>query len=250
MNILGIIPARYASTRLEGKPLADIAGKPMIQHVFERAKKALTHVVVATDDERIKEAVEAFGGEAMMTSHDHTTGTNRCLEAYRAYSGSRDESVDVVINIQGDEPMLEPGLLRKLASAFENPEVQLATLAAKAEEAADLEDENNVFVVMNRDNKALYFSRSPLPHVRGIAKSEWIAHASFYKHIGLYAFRPKALNSFANMPQSSLEKAESLEQNRWLEAGNSIHVEITAHQSLSVDTPQDLEKVRQLMANG
>lgn len=249
MNILGIIPARYASTRLEGKPLADIAGKPMIQHVYERARKALNTVVVATDDERIQQAVEDFGGTAIMTSHDHTTGTNRCLEAYRAYAGSVEHKIDVVVNIQGDEPMLEAGLLQKLASSFENAEVEMATLASKATETEDLKDENNVFVVLNRDNNALYFSRSPLPHVRGVAKSEWIHHATFLKHIGLYAFRPNALASFSNMPPSSLEKAESLEQNRWLESGRNIFVQVIEHSGLSVDTPEDLERVRQLMAN-
>lgn len=247
MNILGIIPARYASTRLEGKPLADIHGKPMIQHVYERATKVLKEVVVATDDPRIFKAVEEFGGHAVMTSKGHHNGTSRCLEAYQTYAFEHDLPVDVVINIQGDEPMLDPHLLRKLADCFEETEVEMATLATAVKKSDELKDTSSVFVVLAENGNALYFSRSPIPHVQGQNLEDWAGRHPFYRHIGLYAFRPKALQKFASMPPGNLEKAESLEQLRWLEAGKQIKVELIAHSGISVDTPADLEKVREMM---
>lgn len=247
MNVLGIIPARYASTRLEGKPLADIHGKPMIQHVYERASLALKNVIVATDDQRIFDAVIDFGGKVVMTSKGHPTGTNRCLEACQTYTSETEQQLDVVVNIQGDEPMLEPRLLKKLSDCFHDGEVEMATLATKTTDPSDLQDESNVFVVFNESGDALYFSRSPLPHIHKKPVEEWLQHHNFHKHIGIYAYTPKALARFASMPISSLEKAESLEQNRWLEAGKKIRVEITSHQGISVDTPADLERVRKIM---
>ena len=248
MNILGIIPARYASTRLEGKPLADIHGKPMIQHVYERASQAIKKLIVATDDQRIADAVHEFGGQAVMTSANHTTGTNRCLEAYQAYAFEHDEKIDVVLNIQGDEPMLDPRSIKKLSACFEDEDVQLATLVTAVSDPRDLQDTSVAFVVLSESNNALYFSRSPIPHVRSVELSQWLKHHNFYKHIGMYAYRPKALQSFASMPVSLLERAEMLEQNRWLEAGNQIRVEFTEHQGVSVDTVSDLNRVRKLMS--
>lgn len=243
MKLLGIIPARYASTRLPGKPLADIGGKPMIQHVYERASQAITTVVVATDDKLIVEAVERFGGKAMMTDASHTTGTNRCLEVV----DQLDEDYDVVVNIQGDEPLLEPELLTTLTECFEDPSVRMATLAVKVTSPDDLFNENRVFLVKDKNDDALYFSRSPLPHVRGEQKEDWIQHSEYFRHVGLYAYTPEALRKFAKIPPSHLEKMESLEQLRWLEAGEKIRVKTVSHGSISVDTPADLEKVRQLV---
>ena len=247
MKILGIIPARYGSTRLEGKPLAEINRKPMIQHVYERARKALDMVIVATDDERIVETVRSFGGDAYMTSRLHSTGTNRCLEAYHKFIEENDDDIDVVINIQGDEPMLDPESLAELAACFNDPEVQLATLITQVKNIHDLNDPGVVFVVFNQDHNALYFSRNALPHIHGIPEREWLGHHTFYKHIGMYAFRPEALEEFATLPMSDLEKAESLEQNRWLENGHSIKLCMTEHEGISVDTPDDLERVRKLI---
>lgn len=247
MKILGIIPARYGSTRLEGKPLAEIKRKPMIQHVYERARKALDQVIVATDDERILEAVKSFGGEAYMTSRLHSTGTNRCLEAYHKYAEQHERRIDVVVNIQGDEPLLDPESLKQLAGSFVNPEVEMATLITKVRDIHDLRDPGVVFVVFNKDLYALYFSRNALPHLQGVPEREWLSHHTFYKHIGMYAFRPEALETFASLPMSELEKAESLEQNRWLENGHSIKLCMTEHEGISVDTPDDLERVRNII---
>lgn len=246
MNILGIIPARYASSRLPGKPLADIGGKPMIQHVYERAKLALPNVIIATDDRRIVEAVQKFDAEVVLTSDRHLTGTNRCLEAYHIFREKHHSAVDVVVNIQGDEPLLEPLLLSTLTDCFEDKNVEMATLAIQANNPRDLFDENKVFVVMDMHGDALYFSRSPLPHVRGVNKKDWLEHQHFYRHLGLYAYTPRALEDFATMPLGALEKAESLEQLRWLEAGRKLRVKVTNHESIAVDTPADLERVQQL----
>ena len=245
MNVLGIIPARYGSRRLEGKPLIDLCGKPMIQHVYERAKKILDHVVVATDDERIIETVQNFGGEAVMTSPDHNTGTNRCLEAYRVYKKRKDTNFDVVVNIQGDEPLLDPEQIRLLVSCFENGRIPMATLVIPLKEDGDLK--SGVFVVIDKQKNALYFSRSVIPFIRDARKADWAKKHTFYKHIGMYAFKPRALNQFASLQQTSLEKAESLEQNRWLENGKKIKVEITHIETIGVDTKDDVELVRKLL---
>ncbi len=248
MKVLGIIPARYASTRLEGKPLKDIGGKTMIQRVYEQANKAFKSIV-ATDDERIADHVRAFGGEAIMTSSAHETGTNRCLEAYREYQHLKDETFDVIVNIQGDEPMIDPKQLLQLISCFAQPETQIATLVKLVHDVSDLENENRVFVTFTKQQKALYFSRSVIPAVRGKQKSEWLQHTDIYKHVGLYAYTPKALASFAGMGSSSLEQAESLEQNRWLQNDGEIRILITELETPSVDTAEDLEKVRALVYN-
>ena len=247
MTFLGIIPARYGSTRLEGKPLADICGKPMIQHVYERASKAMKDVYVATDDERIAEAVKSFGGNVVMTSAEHNSGTNRCLEAYEKIAAATGKVFDVVINIQGDEPMVEPAQLNELMNCFDNPATELATLVAKVTDSSDLLNKSEVFVTFDKNMKALYFSRAVIPEIKGADKSEWINRTEYYKHIGLYAYTPDALKRFANLPQSNLELTEGLEQNRWLENGYSIHLAITRYESAPVDTKEDLEKIRKIM---
>ena len=247
MKFLGIIPARYASTRLEGKPLADINGKPMIQWVYEKARRALNDVYVATDDERIYTAVEAFGGKAVMTSENHTTGTNRCLEALQIISRQTGSAFDVVINIQGDEPMMDPAQIDILKSCFDDPETELATLVIPVEDASDLDNDSEVFVTFDKNMRALYFSRAVIPVVHTVPRSRWMQHATFYKHIGLYAYTAAALERFASLPQSTLEKLEKLEQLRWLENGGTIKIGITEHQSIPVDTPEDLERIRKMI---
>ncbi len=247
MNVLGIIPARYASQRLEGKPLAMIGDKPMIQWVYEQAKKSLQHVYVATDDQRIFDAVQNFGGDVVMTSTDHNTGTNRCLEAYQIISNNTNTEFNAVLNIQGDEPMLDPEQLKLLSDCFADSSTQMATLVFPVTNGKELEPESDVFVVMDKNNNALYFSREVIPHVRGIARENWTDHHNYYKHIGMYGFTPTALKNFAELEQTNLEKAESLEQLRWLENGNRIKVAITDHRSISVDTPDDLERVRTII---
>ena len=256
MNVLGVIPARYGSTRLEGKPLIDLCGKPMIQHVYEQAKKLLEHVVVATDDERIVKVVQDFGGDVVMTSKDHNTGTNRCLEAYRVFSKRKSLDFDVIVNIQGDEPLLDPEQIRLLISCFYDEvtdfydaATEMATLVIPVNETDSTFSENGVFVVIDRLKNALYFSRSVIPYVRDADKNEWQTKHTFYKHIGMYAFNPQTLIEFASLQQTSLEIAESLEQNRWLENGKKIKVEITASESIGVDTLEDLEKVRKIIAS-
>ncbi len=255
MNVLGVIPARYGSTRLEGKPLLDICGKPMIQYVYEQAKKILSHVVVATDDKRIVKAVQDFGGEVVMTSTDHNTGTNRCLEAFRVYTKRKDLKFDVVVNIQGDEPLLDPEQIRLLISCFYDEltdfydkETEMATLVIPVKETDHTFVESGVFVVIDRHKNALYFSRSVIPFIRDSDKSEWQTKHTFYKHVGMYAFTPQTLNEFASLQQTTLEVAESLEQNRWLENGKKIKVEITESETIGVDTQEDLEKVRKIIA--
>ncbi len=246
MNVLGIIPARYGSTRLEGKPLIDICGKPMIQHVYEQAKKALKYVLVATDDERIEKAVKEFGGNVVMTSSKHNTGTNRCLEAYEVFSFQSNVKFDVVMNIQGDEPLLEPDQIRSLEACFIDEETEMATLVIPVKEKEDL-FEGGVYVVIDKFNNALYFSRSIIPFVRDAEKSNWQNKHLFYKHVGMYAYTPKALREFATLHQTSLEIAESLEQNRWLENGKKIRVEITESETIAVDTFDDLKRVRKII---
>ena len=241
MKVLGIIPARYLSTRLEGKPLADICGKPMIQRVYEQAKIALGSVLVATDDQRIVDAVKAFGGQVTMTAAEHTTGTSRCLEAYQ----NSEIEVDVVVNIQGDEPLLEPQQLEEIVNCFDDKTVDFATLVFP--NAEELRAGNGVYVALDKNLNASWFSRSVIPHMHGIERNEWDKTHQFYKHVGMYAYTPKALVEFSKMEQTTCEKAESLEQLRWLENGNKIRVGITKYRTIAVDTIEDLERVRQLI---
>jgi len=243
MNFLAIIPARYASTRLEGKPLVDINGKSMIQRVYERTAEALEHVYVATDDERIVSAVEGFGGNVVLTSSDHTTGTNRCLEALDNIEGS----YDAVINVQGDEPLIDPNQILEITSCFDDPNVELATLAAPVKDVEDLMRGIEVFTVLDVNSDAMYFSRSVIPPVKNVEKSDWLEHHNYLKHVGLYGYTAEALRKFANMEPTALEKAESLEQNRWIENGSKIRVAITHYETIPVDTEDDLQRVREIL---
>lgn len=246
MKTLILIPARYASGRFPGKPLAEIAGKPMIQHVVEKAQAVAADVYVATDDERIFDRVQQFGGHAVMTSVAHQSGTDRCYEAYCSVVAQNRATYDVVVNIQGDEPFILPSQVSALISCFEDPEIQLATLAKKFEHPSDIFDPNKVKVVCSARQTALYFSRSPIPYCRGCEKEEWISQTPFYKHVGMYAYRPEILRAITSLPQGVLEKAESLEQLRWLENGYKIAVRLTDHESVGIDTPEDLEKAKRL----
>jgi 3-deoxy-manno-octulosonate cytidylyltransferase (CMP-KDO synthetase) len=247
MEFLGIIPARYGSTRLEGKPLADIKGKPMIQWVYEITRTALDHVYVATDDQRIYDAVLSFHGNVVMTSPHHSTGTNRCLEALQKVHEIHNTNFDVILNIQGDEPMMDPEQIRTLMRCFDDPKTELATLVIPVTDPYDLGNESEVFVAFDNNMRALYFSRAVIPVVHGVPKSDWMQHNTFYKHVGLYGYTSDALKAFAALPQSNLEKMEKLEQNRWMENGGTIKIGITEYQSIPVDTPEDLERIRQII---
>ncbi len=241
MKFIAIIPARYASTRFPGKPLAVLGGKTMIQRVYEQVAGVLDDAVVATDDERIYEAVKAFGGKVVMTSTEHRSGTDRCREAYLKVG----DKYDVVVNVQGDEPFIQASQLEALKRCFENPATQIATLVKpfKAEDGlAALENPNSPKVVLDEASQALYFSRSVIPYLRNVPREEWLMKHTFYKHIGIYAFRAEVLREVTALPQSTLEKAESLEQLRWLENGYKIGVGVTDIETIGIDTPEDLEK--------
>ncbi|OPZ97820.1 MAG: 3-deoxy-manno-octulosonate cytidylyltransferase [Bacteroidetes bacterium ADurb.Bin408] len=239
MKILGIIPARYASTRFPGKPLALIAGKTMIQRVYKQVLKAkcLSNIIVATDDERIFDHVVSFGGQAVMTSKHHSTGTERCLEASKKLSPHNE--FDVIINIQGDEPLINPIQIDKLAACFKINETQIATLGKALTEDEDKNNPNIVKLVTDKAGKALYFSRYPIPYIREKEPDGMV----FYKHLGLYAFNKGVLDDICNLKPTLLEKAESLEQLRWLENGYCIRVVFSDSESLAVDTPEDILKV-------
>lgn len=246
MKIQAIIPARYASTRFPGKPLALLGGKEIVQRVYERAQEVFDEVWVATDDERIVEAVKRFGGKVVMTSPTHNSGTDRCREAVQ-------QTVlhpDVVVNIQGDEPFVHPEQLRALCQCFDDESTQIATLVKPFTPDMGLEalrNPNSPKVVLGQQQQALYFSRSVIPYLRGISEEEWLSRHVFYKHIGLYAYRTAALEQITALPQSPLEQAESLEQLRWLEAGMKIRVGITEHETIGIDTPDDLRKAEEFL---
>jgi 3-deoxy-manno-octulosonate cytidylyltransferase (CMP-KDO synthetase) len=242
MNFIGIIPARYASTRFPGKPLAEINGKSMIQRVYEQASKALEYVVVATDDERIYKHVEGFGGKVVMTLDTHRSGTDRCAEAIRKVQPDYPQvTFDVVINIQGDEPFIQPEQLRLLKSCFDE-DVAIATLAKPISSSDELFNPNVVKVVINRSNRALYFSRSVIPYLRNADQADWVNSFRYLKHIGIYAYKVSTLKEITLLSPSSLEIAESLEQNRWIENEYSIYVQQTQLETIAIDTPEDLEK--------
>ena len=244
MRELGIIPARYASTRFPGKPLASIKGKPMIQWVYERSQEVLTEVIVATDDQRIFETVQGFGGKVVMTHSHHENGTSRCVEALKNYQRQSDQVVDAVINIQGDEPLVQQDQLKSLRDVILTSNSEgIATLAYRVSKPEELKSRHDAFVVMNQRQQALYFSRSPLPFVRDLDPENWLDEHPFYKHVGLYAFKVETLQKAVELPPSSIETAEKLEQNRWLDHGFSIRVELTEYPNISVDLPGDIAKV-------
>jgi 3-deoxy-manno-octulosonate cytidylyltransferase (CMP-KDO synthetase) len=241
MKILGIIPARYASTRFPGKPLADVNGKHMIQRVYEQAKKCklLSEVVVATDDKRIENAVKKFGGKSIMTSVKHESGTDRCFEAMTKLG----KKFDAVINIQGDEPFIHPEQISLVAKCFKDKNVQLATLVMKLTSIHELTNHNTIKVIVSKKKEAIYFSRTAIPYYRGEDFTEWLKLHTYYKHVGIYGYRSDILAKVTKLERSSLEIAESLEQLRWLENGYKIAVEFTDLESHSIDTPEDLQKL-------
>ena len=249
MKFIGIIPARYASTRFPGKPLADLAGKPMIQRVYEQVQNVLDSVCVATDDNRIEAAVQAFGGNVIMTSDQHKSGTDRCYEAYCKIG----DGYDVVVNIQGDEPFIQPEQIEILKACFIDDSLQIATLVKPFRPDDDFEttlfNANSPKVVLNKKNEAMYFSRSIIPYMRGRKYTEWLPNHTYYKHIGLYAYRADTLKEITHLPQSPLELAESLEQLRWLENGYKIKVGITQQETIGIDTPEDMEKALAFLKN-
>lgn len=241
MRFLGIIPARYASTRFPGKPLADLAGKPVIQRVYEKVCGAFDDAVVATDDERIEKTVLAFGGKVVMTSPNHKSGTDRCYEAFQKIG----EGFDVIVNVQGDEPFIHLSQLETIKACFESPQTDIATLVKPFTESDGIDalfNPNSPKVVINKRSEAMYFSRSVIPYLRNFPKEEWLKHHIFYKHIGLYAYRADVLKSITSLAQSDLEISESLEQLRWLENGYCIKVGITQEETIGIDTPADLQK--------
>ncbi len=241
MKILGIIPARYASTRFPGKPLVDIGGKSMIQRVYEQAKKciSISEVIVATDDDRIFNHVHDFGGKAVMTSPNHQSGTDRCAEVAVSHP-----EYDVIINIQGDEPYIDPEQLTKVASCFSDETTQIATLIKKVLTNDELHSINSPKVIINRFAEAIYFSRSPLPHIRGQEPADWLQYFTYFKHIGVYGYRADVLQAITRLPISALERAESLEQLRWIENGYKIRVAETELETYAIDTPEDLERLQ------
>jgi 3-deoxy-manno-octulosonate cytidylyltransferase (CMP-KDO synthetase) len=241
MKILGIIPARYASSRFPGKPLVDIGGKTMIQRVYEQAKKcrSLSEVIVATDDDRIFNHVNGFGGIAVMTGANHQSGTDRCAEVARLHPG-----YEVIINIQGDEPFIDPEQITKLTACFNDPETQLATLIKRILTEQELHNTNSPKVVINKLSEAIYFSRATLPHIRGQEPENWLEFHTFFKHIGIYGYRADILQEVTKLPVSPLEKAESLEQLRWIDNGYRIKVAETELETHAVDVPEDLEKLK------
>lgn len=248
MKIICIIPARFASSRFAGKPLEEIHGKSMIRRVYEQAKKAklLTDVVVATDDERILEHVVAFGGKAIMTSIQHKTGTDRCREVISILEAEQN-IFDVAINIQGDEPYIRPEQIDLLASEFENPSTGIATLIKKLDNTEELFSANIIKVIRDSSNRAIYFSRTPIPYIRDKNSETWLQFHTYYKHIGIYAYRTGILKEISALKAGALERAESLEQLRWLENGYKIFVKETAFESHSVDVREDLLKFDSLV---
>lgn len=248
MKTIAIIPARYASTRFPGKPLALLGGKPVIRRVYEQVAGVLDDAVVATDDERICEAVRAFGGKVEMTSAAHRSGTDRCREAFDRLGAG----FDIVVNVQGDEPFIRREQIEALVGCFDHPGTDIATLVkpfAPADGWEALANPNSPKVVLDAQSRALYFSRSVIPYLRGVPREEWLAHHTFYKHIGLYAFRAEVLRAVTSLPPSALEKAESLEQLRWLENGYRIGVALSDAETVGIDTPEDLAKAERFIAS-
>ena len=243
MKFIGIIPARYASTRFPGKPLALLGGKPVIQHVYEKVAAVLEAAYVATDDERIYDVVKSFGGQVVMTRTDHKSGTDRIEEAIEKIGGEW----DVVVNVQGDEPFVAKNQLDTICHCFGDPTTQIATLGKPFESMEAVQNPNSPKIVVDNMGFAMYFSRSVIPYVRGKEMSSWLTHYPFLKHLGIYAYRKDVLRQVTQLPQSSLEIAESLEQLRWLQNGFKIKVGTTDVETVGIDTPQDLERAEEFL---
>lgn len=244
MKFIAIIPARYASTRFPGKPLAVLGGKTVIQRVYEQVSSILDEAYVATDDERIFAAVEAFGGKAVMTRTDHKSGTDRIEEA----ADKIGTDADVIINVQGDEPFIQPSQIETLMHLFDDPTTQIGTLGKPFESMEAVENPNSPKIVTDNRGFALYFSRSVIPFIRGKERGEWFGEYPFLKHLGIYAYRREVLAEVTRLPQSSLEKAESLEQLRWLQNGYRIRVGLTDVETVGIDTPEDLQRAEEFLA--
>lgn len=244
MKVLGIIPSRYGSSRFPGKPLIDLMGKSMIQRVYEQAKKCetFTDVVVATDDQRIYDHVSDFGGLVMMTNTDHSSGTERCGEVIEKYN-----DYDIVVNIQGDEPLIRPEQLTDLVAVFKSETVEIGTIVKAMSNEADIRNPNRIKVVLDKAKNGIYFSRSPIPHIANTQHSNWLDKTTFYKHIGIYAWRTKTLKELLNLEATSLEKLESLEQLRWIFNGYSIRTVETTIETPNIDVPEDVEAVLDLL---
>ena len=245
MKFIGIIPARYASTRFPGKPLAILGGKTVIQRVYEQVVSVLGEAYVATDDERIRQAVEAFGGKAVMTRTDHKSGTDRIQEAAENIG----TTADVIINVQGDEPFIQQSQLATVKALFDDPQVQIGTLGKPFESMDAVENPNSPKIVCDMNGYAMYFSRSVIPYVRGKEPSAWLKHFPYLKHLGLYAYRREVLAEITKLPQSPLELAESLEQLRWLQNGYRIKVGLTDVETVGIDTPEDLQRAEEFLKN-
>ncbi|MBR6445489.1 MAG: 3-deoxy-manno-octulosonate cytidylyltransferase [Prevotella sp.] len=243
MNYIAIIPARYASTRFPGKPLALLGGKTVIERVYRQVSEVVEEVFVATDDERIFREVERFGGRAVMTSPNHRSGTDRIQEAVETIG----TQADVVINVQGDEPFIQASQIEELCRQFDDPTTQIATLGKRFASMEAVENENSPKIVLDNNGFALYFSRSVIPFVRGIDRSRWLEQFPFLKHIGLYAYRREILREITQLPPSSLEQAESLEQLRWLQNGYRIRVGLTDVETIGIDTPDDLARAEEFL---
>lgn len=248
MNFIGIIPARYASTRFPAKPLAMLGGKTVIQRVYEQVSKSMDAVYVATDDQRIYQAVEQFGGKVVMTGTDLKSGTDRCQQAYQRIG----ETYDVIVNIQGDEPFIQSAQLDTIRKCFDDPDTQIATLVKPFTPEQGFEalaNVNSPKVVVDKNMRAIYFSRSIIPYIRKGEQKDWMTMHTYYKHIGLYAYRAEVLAEITALPQSSLEIAESLEQLRWIENGYTIKVGVTDIETIGIDTPEDLARAERFLAH-
>lgn len=250
MRVLAVIPARYASTRFPGKPLAPLGGRPVIEWVWERVASlpGVSKTVVATDDGRIARAVAAMGGKAMLTSNLHRSGTDRCGEVLQRLEEAG-EVYDVVLNVQGDEPFVQQGQLESLIACFEDGDTEIASLRTVVKEGEELLSPNCVKVVCDGRGRALYFSRQPIPYLRGVAMEEWLQSHTYYKHVGVYAFRAGTLKELVRLPQSPLELGESLEQLRWLENGYGIRMCLTEGDNMGIDTPEDLAAAEEHLKN-
>ncbi len=245
MKKIAIIPARYSSTRFPGKPLALLAGKPVIQHVYEKVSQTISNTWVATDDERIFNKVKEFGGKAVMTRENHQSGTDRIQEAVTRIN----TDAEIVINIQGDEPFIQQSQIETICQLFNDPNTQIATIGKVFTNIQEVENCNSPKIVIDNSQFAMYFSRSVIPFVRGVEKKEWLNHYPFLKHLGIYAYQRNVLEKITQLPQSSLEKAESLEQLRWLQNGYRIKVGLTNIETIGIDTPEDLENAEHYLRN-